>query len=145
MIEQKISIKKGLGNLQFGIDIDEMVKLLGQPDHIEEFEAFDNGTSMAYMYDQLNLVAFFEGIDNKVLTILETKDPAAVLFDRKVFEMDEFQIQDLMINQGFKEIDAENLPWGGKRISFEDANIDFYYEDDKLTAINWGIFPPAED
>jgi hypothetical protein len=50
-----------------------------------------------------------------------------------------------MINQGFKEIDAENLPWGGKRISFEDANIDFYYEDDKLTAINWGIVPPAED
>jgi hypothetical protein len=80
-----------------------------------------------------------------VLTILEIKDPAAVLFDRKVFEMDEFQIQDLMINQGFKEIDAENLPWGGKRISFEDANIDFYYEDDKLTAINWGIVPPAED
>ncbi|MDZ7775094.1 MAG: hypothetical protein U5L09_05500 [Bacteroidales bacterium] len=43
-----------------------------------------------------------------------------------------------MKQNGFEELDTEMLTWGGQRLSFEDANMDFYFEDDKLTAVNWG-------
>ena len=93
---------------------------------------------MAYIFDNQNLIAFFEGSDSLLLTILETKDPQVTLYGKKIFEMDESAIRKLMKLNGFEELDTEMLTWGGQRLSFEDANMDFYFEDDKLTAINWG-------
>ncbi|MGM0565781.1 MAG: hypothetical protein ACQESX_03380 [Bacteroidota bacterium] len=132
--------QKGLGNIVFNNSIDVTVQKLGQPDHIEEIDGLDDENSMAYFYDKYHLIAFFEGLDNMVLTILETKDPNITLFGEKVFDLDENEIHKLMKDHGYEEIDTEMVTWGGKRISFEEANMDFYFENDKLTAINWGCF-----
>ena len=132
--------QKGLGDIVFHSSIDYTVQKLGQPDHIEEIDGLDDENSMAYFYDKYHLIAFFEGFDNKVLSILETKDPNIILFGEKVFDMDEIGIDKLMKEHGYEEIATEILTWGGKRISFEEANMDFYFENDKLTAINWGCF-----
>lgn len=140
-ITNEIKIRQGYGPLFFGSSIDFAVNILGNPDHIEELEGFDEDTSMAYMYDSNNLIAFFEGIDNKILTILEIKDPDSTLYGKKVFKMNEIEIHQLMKDKGFQELETEMLTWGGKRITFEDANVDFYFEDDRLTSINWGMMP----
>jgi|AntRauTorcE11898_2_1112593.scaffolds.fasta_scaffold01345_4 hypothetical protein len=139
MIHSKeIRPQAGFGDLEFNSSIDYTVQKLGQPDHIEVLETMDDESSMAYIFDNQNLIAFFEGSDSLLLTILETKDPQVTLYGKKIFEMDESAIRKLMKLNGFEELDTEMLTWGGQRLSFEDANMDFYFEDDKLTAINWG-------
>lgn len=132
--------QKGLGDILFNSSIDRTVQTLGKPDHIEEIDGLDDENSMAYFYHKHHLIAFFEGFDKMVLTILETKNPDVTLFGKKVFNLDEIGIHQLMKAHGYEEIDTELLTWGGKRISFEQANMDFYFENDKLTAINWGCF-----
>jgi len=132
--------QRGLGDILFSKSIDRTVQKLGQPDHIEEIDGLDDENSMAYFYDKYHLIAFFEGFDNMVLSILETKNPDVTLFGEKVFDMDEIGIHKMMKDHGYEEIDSEILTWGGKRISFEEANMDFYFENSKLTAINWGCF-----
>lgn len=140
-IINEIKIKQGYGSLFFGSSIDFAVNILGIPNQIEELEGLEDDTSMAYMYDDSHLIAFFEGIDNKILTILETKDPDSTLYGEKVFKLNEIEINRLMKDKGFHELETEMLTWGGKRITFEDANIDFYFENDKLTSVNWGMMP----
>lgn len=140
-IINEIKIKQGYGSLFFGSSIDFAVNILGIPNQIEELEGLEDDTSMAYMYDDSHLIAFFEGIDNKILTILETKDPDSTLYGEKVFKLNEIEIHRLMKDRGFHELETEMLTWGGKRITFEDANIDFYFENDKLTSVNWGMMP----
>ncbi|MCF8231197.1 MAG: hypothetical protein K9J27_03330 [Bacteroidales bacterium] len=137
-ITKEIKIKQGYDSLFFGVSIDHAVNLLGHPNHIEEIEGLQDDTSMAYMYDNAHLVAFFEGSDNKVLTILETRDPEALLFGQEVFKLNEVQIHQLMKDKGFQELETEMLIWEGKRMTFEDANIDFYFENEKLISVNWG-------
>ncbi len=138
-ITNEIKIRQGYGALRFGSTIDLAVNILGSPDQIEELEGLDDDVSMAYMYDENHLVAFFEGIDNKVLTILETRDPDSRLFGQSVFKMNEIEIHRLMKDKGFQELETEILTWGGKRMTFEDANVDFYFENDKLASVNWGM------
>lgn len=140
-ITNEIKIRQGYGTLQFGSTIDFAVNILGSPDQIEELEGLDDDVSMAYMYDENHLVAFFEGIDNKVLTILETRDPDSRLFGQPVFKMNEIEIHRLMKDKGFQELETEILTWGGKRMTFEDANVDFYFENDRLASVNWGMIP----
>lgn len=137
-ISKEIILKKGIGELSFGSTIDYTVHELGQPNHIEELEGLDDGNSMAYVYDDLHMITFFEGMDSKQLSIIESKDKEICLFGKQIFNMDEIEVHQLMKNNGFEEIDTEILTWGGKRVSFEDANIDFYFEDDKLNAVTWG-------
>lgn len=143
--DKEIKINKGLDNLQFGKSIDFSVQNLGLPEHIEELEGMDEENSIAYIYDKHSLILFFEGLNDRFLTIIESKDPNTKLFGKKVFELDEVQLHQLMKDNNFKEIDTEILTWGGKRVSFEDANIDFYFEDEKITAVNWGTFISEAD
>lgn len=141
MIQFKdIKPKAGFGALEFNSSIDYAVNMLGQPDHIEELEGFDDERSMAYIYNNQNLIAFFEGLHSMVLTILETKDPEVTLFGQKVFDMEESAIHELMKANGYVEKDIEETSWGGRRVSYEDADMDFYFGEVKLNAINWGCF-----
>ncbi|MCE3278396.1 MAG: hypothetical protein K0S44_587 [Bacteroidetes bacterium] len=45
---------------------------------------------------------------------------------------------DLFKSQNYTLYETEVHEWGEKRLSFDDANIDFYFERDKLTSINYG-------
>ncbi|MDZ7775093.1 MAG: hypothetical protein U5L09_05495 [Bacteroidales bacterium] len=87
MIHSKeIRPQTGFGDLEFNSSIDYTVQKLGQPDHIEELETMDDESSMAYIFDNQNLIAFFEGSDSLLLTILETKDPEVTLYGKKIFD-----------------------------------------------------------
>lgn len=139
-MNKDININKGFGNINFGQSISEIITLLNEPDYTEEINTDDDeGASIVYMYDKYGIVAFFEGVGEKMLSILEVKDTEALLFGNKIFEMTEDEIVEMMKQHGYKEIDIELLIWGGKRITFEDGNIDFYFDDNALTTVSWGV------
>jgi hypothetical protein len=39
----------------------------------------------------------------------------------------------------FENYELETEVWGEKRLTFEDAMIDFYFDDKQLSVISWGV------
>ena len=132
--------KKGFGDLLFGISVEKVIELAGQSDEVEDLEDNDGEYNTIVMnYWKNEYSAFFEGEDKSLLTCIETSNKEASLFNKKIFDIKERDLIDLMKEHGYELSDSEEETWGEKRLSFETALMDFYYENGKLLTINWGI------
>lgn len=131
---------KGYGEIPFGMTIDEAVKVLGMPEFYEELNDMEEtgNRSIYYEYGSLMTSIYFEGITNSVVACFETENENATLYGRKVFELDQKGVVELMKAQGFKELEQEEED-GETRISFEDALVDFFFDEEGLTAVSWGV------
>jgi hypothetical protein len=69
---------------------------------------------------------------------VEIDNADTVLWGQKIFDQKEKQIIELFKAKGITKFDSEQHEWGEKRISFDEANIDFYFEKNKLVSINYG-------
>ncbi|MEA3505109.1 MAG: hypothetical protein U9R32_07930 [Bacteroidota bacterium] len=140
MKKKDIRISHGYGEINFGVSIPDVIDVLHEPDYTEELDGGDEGQlSIVYMYYSIDLVAFFEGFGEKLLSILETKDKESTLFGKAIFKMNESEIVDMMRANGFNELDTEIMIWGGKRVTFEDGNIDFFFNEGNLDTVSWGV------
>ncbi len=131
---------KGYGEIPFGMTLDETVKLLNMPDFYEELSDMEEtgNRSIYYEYAELQTNIYFEGITKSVVACFETENKSATLYGKKIFDLKKDQVIDLMKANGFKEMEEETED-GELRISFDEAMIDFFFEDDKMTAVSWGV------
>lgn len=131
---------KGFGEIPFGMTMDEAVKVLGSPTYYEELNDMEEtgNRSIYYEYENLETNIYFEGITKSVVACFETENTNAVLFDNKVFDLTPEEVKELMRENGFKELEEEDED-GEHRVSFEDAFMDFFFDDDCLTAVSWGV------
>ena len=131
---------KGFGDIPFGMTIDEAVKILNMPDFYEELNDMEEtgNRSIFYEYQEILTNIYFEGVTKSVAACFETENEEATLFGEKVFELDKEEIIDLMKEHGFKEMEEETED-DELRVSFEDGLIDFFFEDEMLTAVSWGV------
>ena len=131
---------KGYGEIPFGMTLDDAVKLLNMPDFYEELSDMEEtgNRSIFYEFDGIQTNIYFEGITKSVVACFETENENATLYGKKVFELKKDEVIQLMKAQGFKELEEETED-GELRVSFEDALIDFFFEDDKMTAVSWGV------
>lgn len=146
----KLEIKplKGFGELAFGMTEKQVIEYLGEPDEKEllnDMDEDDDTETLIYHYDDIDISAFFEGDgDEKFLVNLETGNQDATLYGKKVFAMSETEIIKLMKDHSFVDIDDELLEdeeyQNEKRVSFDEAMMDFFFEDEILTALSWGNF-----
>ncbi|HAH60260.1 MAG: hypothetical protein PHW35_03230 [Lentimicrobiaceae bacterium] len=141
-IKMEIQLLEGLDSLKFG-DLPVAVEnVLGKPEEIENIgeEGDEDLDTIIWNYDELGITVFFEGKNNHVLSCFETDHESTTLFGKKVFEMNEAEIIDLMKSEGYTHIDSGDEEWGEKRISFDEALIDFYFHNNELVTVNWGVF-----
>ena len=131
---------EGYGEIPFGMTLDETVKLLNMPDFYEELGDMEEtgNRSIFYEYEEIQTNFYFEGITKSVAACFETENEEATLYGKKVFELNKKTIIDLMKEHGFKELEEETED-DELRVSFEDALIDFFFEDDMLVAVSWGV------
>ena len=131
---------KGFGEIPFGMTLDETVKLLNMPDFYEELGDMEEtgNRSIFYEYEEIQTNIYFEGITKSVVACFETENEKATLYGEKVFKLNKKTIINLMKEHGFKELEEETED-EELRVSFEDALIDFFFEDDKLVAVSWGV------
>ena len=136
-----IRLKEGFGNLKFGDSPEHVSAMLGDPDEAEDLEnEFEEEThTVLWNYWDQAISLFFEGVDKQSLSSIETDNIKTTLFGKKVFDLNEKQVIDLMHQNGFKEIDTEVETWGEKRVSFDDAQIDFYFLNDQVSIVSWGV------
>jgi len=134
-----INPKKGFGELNFGDNIETVVDFLGESEEIDDFADEDDFDTTILYYWRLGIVAIFEGKEKTVLSCVETEIPEATLFGVKVFDLPESEIVALMAENEHQLAETEVEESGERRLSFDDAFIDFYFLDDELITVNWGV------
>ncbi|MCF8229499.1 MAG: hypothetical protein K9G58_07735 [Bacteroidales bacterium] len=135
----EIKPKEGLGELKFGESSEKLISMLGEAEEMEDIEDEDEFNTVILNYWDKGISAFFEGKENSVLSCFEVDNPETILFGQKVFELSENEIIELMKENGYSDIDTDVEENGEKRLSFEDGMIDFFFDDDSLLAVNWGV------
>ena len=131
---------KGYGEIPFGMTLDEAVKMLGMPNFYEELNDMEEteNRSIYYEYDDLQTNIYFEGITKSVVACFETENENATLYGKKVFDLDQNAVIEMMKAKGFTELEQETED-SELRISFEDALIDFFFDEGGMTAVSWGV------
>lgn len=136
-----IKPKEGLGELPFGAGTKEVEKYFGPPEEVENIEDDEECTTKVWHYWSRGFSLFFNEEGDEIFTCVEIDDENAVLWEKEIFKMKEKEIISLFRENGYKEMDSEVHEWGEKRVSFDDALVDLYFEDNSLVAINYGIVP----
>ncbi len=128
---------KGYGDFQFGMSIDEVVEALGQPSDQEEIEsAYEDGNHIIVLdYEDFDLSMYFEGDTVQRLSNFYTLNGESVLFGAKVFDLNKDQLIELMKENGYEDYieDKED----GDCISYDELNIDFYFDNNQLVEVFW--------
>ena len=136
-MQYTIDIKKGLGDIQFGMSVDQVVNIMGPAEDVETIDnAVDEMTTVLHYCDGL-LTLFFEG-DLPELSCIDTSVDTCTLFDQPVFELEEKEIVQMMVEHNYCEEDADEEAWGERRISFGEGNVDFFFDEGELTSIVYG-------
>jgi hypothetical protein len=143
---------KGFGELLFGDTPEEAVKYLGPPSEEEiPEEDEDLEDTLVYHYDEDGISIYFDDPDDPELSNFETDNPDVNLFGYRIFEMNEADIIKLMNDNGFEIYNTEEVESDDddveveKWLSFEDAMIDFLFQDGKLLNVSWGAFFEDDD
>lgn len=138
MTQIAIYLLKGLGELKFGETMKRAIAIFGEADETEElFDELLNEKSTVCHYWDKGFSLFFKDNADKTFTCAEVDFKDSILFGKKLFALNEKQIVDLFKENGFSLSETEQHAWGEKRVSFDDAFADLYFENGKLASINF--------
>jgi hypothetical protein len=131
--------KKGFGEIKFGDTSDKVITLLGQPEDVENIEDADGFNTVVLYYYEQGITVFFEGREKSVVACIETENPEAMMFGKNIFNMTEQDTIALMTDKGYEVAEMELETSGERRVSYDDAMIDFFFLDGDLVVVNWGV------
>jgi hypothetical protein len=131
--------RKGLGEINFGDTSEKIITFLGQPEDVENIEDVDGFNTVVLYYYEQGITVFFEGREKSVVACIEVENPEATMYGRTIFDMTEEDIIDLMTEKGYEVAEMEKETTGEKRVSYDDAMIDFFFLDGDLVVVNWGV------
>lgn len=129
-----INIKQGLGDVRFNMPVEEVVALLGSADDVENIDNAADEPTTVLRYNNHGITLFFEG-ENPVLACIDVSNEECTLFDKRIFDMNERQLVELMVANKYLEQDVDEEEWGERRVSFPEGNIDFFFDEGELVSI----------
>lgn len=129
-----INIKQGLGDVRFNMPVEEVVALLGNADEVENIDNAADEPTTVLRYNNHGITLFFEG-ENPVLACIDVSNEECTLFDKRIFDMNERQLVELMVANKNLEQDVDEEEWGERRVSFPEGNIDFFFDEGELVSI----------
>lgn len=132
-----IEVRKGLGDLKFGMPVEEIVKMMGIADEVENIDNAADESTTVLRYNDEGLTLFCEG-ENPTLACIDVSNEDCTLFGEKVFELDERSLVSLMVKNNITEQDVDEEDWGERRVTFNEGNIDFYYDNGEMVSIILG-------
>jgi hypothetical protein len=136
----EIMLLKGFCGISFGESKENIVKIFGEPEEIQNLtDDILNNNSLVYHYWEYGFSLFFDTNAEQAFCNVEIDNRETLLFDVKLFSLREKEIVELMKQNGYELSDSEMHQWGEKRISFDSAGLDCYFENNKLVSVNFGI------
>jgi len=134
-----IRIGVGLSELHFGSSMADADLIFGKADKMEELNDLEISPTILWHYYQLGFSLFFDANNDQIFTCVDMMNPHAKLWDLTIFDFTEKQIIQLFKDKGIYLYEQEHHDWGEKRLSFDEANIDFYFQKNRLVSVNYGL------
>ena len=142
----EIKLLKGFCSITFGETQDSIKKIFGDPEEIQTLQdEILNTSSLVYHYWDQGFSLFFDNNKNQTFCSAEIDNRETLLFGQKIFSLKEKEVAELMKANGFKLNDTETHEWGEKRLSFDAAGLDCYFENNKMVSVNFGILDSEEN
>ena len=143
MHHYNIKPKEGLGDVKFLSTVDEFISMIGQPDDDELIqEKISNYNSRILHYDSLELSASFDEENNWKLSSITVNSDAFHINDIYLFNCSKIDFLKKIepLDLGTYEIDVYNEEdYSSTTYYFKQNNISFWFENDALQKIQWGI------
>lgn len=138
-MKNEIILKEGFGELRFGMQINQVINLIGNPSEVEEIgEDLEMPATVLY-YEEKGLSLFFENLDQERLSCINIETEDILLFGKQIFGKTSKEIVELMRENQIFEQTMDKEEWGEERISYEEYAIDFFFLDDKLNSVTLGL------
>lgn len=128
----------GLSDLLFGASMADAEKVFGKAEESEFLDDIEDSQSTVWHYWEQGFSLFFDEHNEQIFCCVEIDNEDMVLWGQKIFSFTEKQIIDLFKSKGITNFETEVHEWGEKRLTFDEVNIDFYFEKNKLSSINYG-------
>lgn len=138
-----VILKKGMDEIHFGCTPELVRGVFGEPEDVEELESAIDGNveSIVWNYPDQGLNFFFDAANGEpILSTIESDNLDTMLFNLKIFNITKDKIIAFMTENGFSDIEEDDETWGEHRVTFDDAQIDFYFVDQELTLVSWGSY-----
>jgi len=133
-----IRVGSGLSGLLFGSSMTDAEYVFGKADKIDDVDDLEAPTIL-WCYHKLGISLFFDAQHTQSFICVDIENPQAKLWGMDIFNFTEKQIIRLFKDKGIYLYESEYHEWGEKRLSFDEANIDFYFEKNRLVSINYGL------
>jgi len=140
MLNLEIKPRVGLGDIYFGEIPEKLTKIMGHPDNVEDIRSDDDLKTTILFFTEQGITVFLEGLVEPIVSNFDVDNKSATLFGTKVFDKSEAEIKNLLQENGYNQFEEDEEEWGERRLSCEDALIDFYFVDGSLEAVNWGVY-----
>lgn len=136
----QINLLKGFSDLHFGQTITEAEKFFGKAEETQELndDILETSCTVLHYWDS-GFSLFFDNKHAKKFSSVEVDNEDTLLFSEKIFQLKEKELVELMQKNGFSLSDSEQQEWGERRLSFDDAGLDCYFENGRLSSVNFGV------
>jgi len=136
----QINLLKGFCTLNFGVSAVDAELVFGKPEEIQVLDDNILETSCTvYHYWDSGFSLFFDNKNAMKFGSVEVDNEETLLFGKKLFSLNEQQLTDLMKEHNYTLTDTERQDWGEKRLSFDEAGLDCYFENGKMSSVNFGV------
>jgi hypothetical protein len=146
-----VKIGHGLGDLTFGNSKEKIKHLLGEPTESDSFNASgeeDGYLTEAWHYDNDEFSLSFDEEDNWRLTTISISSPEATFNGNQLIGKDMNEVLQFFDKEELGENELDDLSDEGtdqKLVSFLRASLNLWFEDGKLSEIQWGVLWSDED
>jgi hypothetical protein len=129
----------GLGELTFGIPMDDFITRYGEPEELDTFDEDEDMNTTLLHYWKDGFSVFFVGLTNQILAGIETDHSQATLFGKSIMGLKEAELIALMEENGHDNFDREEED-NNIRLSYDFSMMDFFFQDGELAYMNFGVF-----
>lgn len=150
-LKKNIILGKGVMDLIFGMTRDEVKTILGEPDEIETYdeEDDDSGLSEAWHYDEYELSATFDEVDDWRLTSLAVSSPDYLFEGVNLIGLSSEEVIQQIEIMNIGEVSLEEISnddiTDQQVATIVEVSLNLWLEDGLLTEIQWGPFWDEEE
>lgn len=133
----------GYGEVKFGLDIDKLAEIIGEPEEIISFDDEEELSIVVLHYWLKGFTVFMDGITRQVVAGIELDHPDSILYGEKIMGKTEDEIISFMKVHGHSNYEIE-MEDADKRYSFDEGMMDMFFVDGKLEYMNFGVLVDEE-
>jgi hypothetical protein len=148
---KNIELGKGFGSIIFGMTREEVRKITGEPDEIENYQHTDvnNEKAEAWHFDDPEISLAFEEFNDWKLTSIAVSSPEFLLEGNNLMGLGKEEVLLTLKKMKLGKIEQEDCSSDESPdlylLSAEDAALNLWFDENVLTEIQWSQIWEDED